>query len=156
MAVLFCVGRWQQCCSILISSVGYLWMDLSSVFFIGNMNLERIPNEDKLSLCRRYYLGMLWQWGIMTGYDVFSVLVLFSLCWLFLRWLRFSPLPLVGERSVVFQRSVFKTNLHRATPHKIMWVCDRIHVMTQCFTRLVFYHIVVGDIPPCNSSHNLV
>lgn len=161
MAVRFCVGRWQQCCSIMILWAGDLWMDLSSVFFIGNiMNLERIPNEEKLSLCRRYYLGMLWQWDIMTGCDVFSVILYTCHCFhcadLFLRWLCFSPLPLVGERSVVFQRSVFKTDLHRATPNKIMWVCDGTRVMTQCFTRLVLYHIVVGDILPCSSSHSLV
>lgn len=78
MAVRFCVGRWQQCCSIMILWAGDLWMDLSSVFFIGNiMNLERIPNEEKLSLCRRYYLGMLWQWDIMTRCDVFSVILVF-------------------------------------------------------------------------------
>uniref|UniRef100_A0A8C1I947 Gamma-secretase subunit PEN-2 n=4 Tax=Cyprinus carpio TaxID=7962 RepID=A0A8C1I947_CYPCA len=75
MAVRFCVGRWQQCCSIMILSAGYLWMDLSSVFFIGNiMNLERIPNEEKLSLCRRYYLG---------GFAFLPFLWLVNVLWFF-------------------------------------------------------------------------
>uniref|UniRef100_A0A8C2IDU4 Gamma-secretase subunit PEN-2 n=4 Tax=Cyprinus carpio TaxID=7962 RepID=A0A8C2IDU4_CYPCA len=76
VAVLFCLGRWQQCCSILISSVGYLCMDLSRVFFTGNstMNLERMPNEEKLSLCRRYYLG---------GFAFLPFLWLVNVLWFF-------------------------------------------------------------------------
>lgn len=46
-----------SCLSVAVSS----WFWTVSFFFRSKsqeiMNLERLPNEEKLSLCRKYYLG---------------------------------------------------------------------------------------------------